>query len=208
MPLPNRRFAPTGPRDPRETATLCNQISEAAGIQIDALAERVTLLEQIIVETRVAFQGAMSRETDDPGPDITGTYQTIDDFSAETITAQGCTLTIATGEFSFDRIGAWELVLSFNISHDESNAGRETNIRLFNVTEATAANPAPIAIGRNQPGTNFYGSLAFTLATGDIGDTYRIEIGGGDTLATVVWNSKQIVLRYLDAVGSLVDPTP
>ncbi len=190
-------------KDPKDVIDvfLAPSIPDAGG------QERIELVEQILVETRVAFHGAVLRTTDDPDTDIGAGWQPLDNFDLISITPRGCTLSL-NGEFVFDRIGAWELVIGFNMSHNESNSGRETNLRLYNVTEATPGQAIPIAIGRNQPGTNYYTSLPFTLLAGEEGDTYRVEIGGGDTLSSVVWNSKQITLRYLGEVGGLVDPTP
>jgi len=208
MPLEFLRFAPTGPRDPRETAQKCNNLGEAAARQIAAIEARLDLLEALIVEVRVAAQGSMFLVTPEAGSDITGAFQTIDHFDTIGMTPVGCSVNTSTGEFSIDIAGSWLLLIRINLTHNESNSGRETFIRLFNVTTASAASSNPIPIGRNTPGTSDTPVLARQFPASEIGDTFRLEIGGGDTLSSVTWEASNVVLSYQGELGALSDPTP
>lgn len=113
-------------------------------------------------------------------------WDTLDYFD----TAEGSAslnLNPVTGEFTLDA-GWWDLGLGLNLAHNESNQGRETIVRMYNVTQNTPAGPGePLFIGRNQPGTNFYSQFRAQVLVD--GETYRVEIGGGDSLTAVVWNS-------------------
>lgn len=215
MPLEFRRLNQTGENHQRDVSLKCNQLGDEAGAQLDALAARVAqneadiaLLQTLIVQLRVAAEGSMfldtPQTTDDA--DITGTFQTIDQYDTIGMTPRGCTVNTTTGEFTLDVDGSWMILIRINLTHDESNSGRETFLRLFNVTDTTSSDPAPIAIGRNTPGTSDTPVLAFDLLVADESDTFRVEIGGGDTLATVRWQSVNLVLSYQGPLGALLNP--
>lgn len=202
--LEYQRLVVTGERHQRDVSQKCNQIGDAVGLELDALKARVNTLETAIVELRVAAQGSMYLATPEAGSDITGAFQIIDHYDTIGMTARGCTLNTSTGEFTLGVVGSWLMLIRVNLTHNESNSGRETFIRLFNVSESTASASAPIAIGRNTPGTSDTPVLAFDFVASQIGDTYRVEIGGGDTLTTVTWEAANVVLSYQGELGSLV----
>jgi len=58
MPLEFLRFAPTGPRDPRETAQKCNNLGEAVSIQL-------TPIDVTVVEASKPFTVTNPRVTAD-----------------------------------------------------------------------------------------------------------------------------------------------
>ena len=208
MPLPNRRFAPTGPRDPRETATLCNQISEAAGIQIDALEARVDLIEAILPDLRVAAQGSMELQTPVAGPDITATYQPITFF--DTIPYQrGATVNTTTGEFTVNLEGDWAFWYRLNIAVASSGSRRTLSVRSFNVTTATPGPVTNLFIPSNAPDVSDTLMVPVAFSAAEVGQTFRLEIGNASaTITGVTWNDSALLLLYVGELGGLVDPSP
>ena len=206
MPLSFQRLPPAGFQERREVAEKLNGLGDATAGQIAALESRLDLLETLIVALKVAGNGAMSLRTPEAGADITGTFQAIDHYDTVDIPGVLCTLDEDAGTITFDNAGIWLILFSINISHNESNSGRETNIRLFEVTDSIAGQTEPIAIARNQPGTNYSASILVDIASSNVGDTFRCESGGGDTLTTVNWNSVSFDASYMGALGGLIEP--
>ena len=137
--------------------------------------------------TPIVGVGEMELTAPSAGADIGLAYQPVDQFDSVSIPGQGITLA-TDGTFTFQQNGIWDIRLQLNISHNESNASRETNIRLYDVTGAAEIGSAAIPIARNQPGTATSISLRANIPSSGLGNTYRFEIGGGDTLSAVLWN--------------------
>jgi len=208
MPLEFLRFAPTGPRDPRETAQKCNQLGEAAARQIAALEGRLDLLENIIVDLRVAAQGSMELQTPVAGPDITATYQPITFF--DTIPYErGVTVNTTTGEFTVNLEGDWAFWYRLNIAVAASGTRRTLSIRSFNVTTATPGTVTNLFIPSNAPDVSDTLMVPVAFAAAAIGQTLRLEIGNASNNITgVTWNDSSILLLYVGELGELIDPVP
>lgn len=123
------------------------------------------------------------------GADLGLGWDTLDYFDYQA-SRGAMTLDPATGIFTLDEPGFWDLDVSLNFSHNESNQGRETFVRFYNITQATSATDLPIPIGRNQPGTTFFDSYRFDNV--NAGDQWRMELGGGDIITSVVYNTLAI----------------
>ncbi|MCP4211792.1 MAG: hypothetical protein GY764_09980 [Halieaceae bacterium] len=150
-------------------------------------------------------RGAMNLETPYAGSDITATYQPIifdTDYGFEV----GLETTPATGEFKILHPGLWTISLLISIDHNESNSGRSVRVRLRNVTKGISGSGASVPIGRNQPGTLLSFSLPAQVtldgvnAAGGLGDSFRWELGGGDTVTDVFWDSAETSLVQSSAV--------
>ena len=208
MPLEFRRFAPTGPRTPRETATLCNQIGENTATQIAAIEGRLDLIEAILPDLRVAAQGSMELQTPVAGPDITAAYQPITFF--DTIPYQrGVTVNTTTGEFTINLEGDWAFWYRLNIAVASSGSRRTLSVRSFNVTTATPGPVTNLFIPSNAPDVSDTLMVPVAFAAGDIGDTLRLEIGNAsNNITSVTWNDSALLLLYVGELAGLVDPTP
>jgi len=206
MPLEFSRFAPTGPRDPRETAQKCNNLGEATARQIAAI-------EAILLDLKPAAYGGM--EIDSPpvvAVDIPAvTYLPITFYQSLHLPSRGCTFDPVGGTVSIDSEvpGVWQFILNFTIEHNESNSGRTVNVRLFNVTDGLPVGSSwPIGIGRNQPTTNFAHTFMAEVFPALTGKLFRFEIGGGpvgDTLTGVIWNGLSFDATYQDRLAILAD---
>ena len=109
------------------------------------------------------------------------TYTPIDNYTSE-IAPRGITTNLVAGTMAFDIYGVFQIAVELNLSHSESNQGRTTNIRFWNVTDGGSAGIVEVGIARNQPATNFTTVFQTEIAAGDTGKAYRLEIGGGDTI--------------------------
>ncbi|MGI9490309.1 MAG: hypothetical protein ACR2RF_31350 [Geminicoccaceae bacterium] len=182
----------------------CNQFADEAGAQIDALAARVAALELLIVELRVAAQGAMDLATPVAGPDITGAFQPITFFDTE-LYERGVTVDPVTGQFTFNFEGDWVIFYEFSINHATSGSRRTFNVRSFNVTEAIAGTPRALFIGSNQPDTAYTAIVPLSVPAGDVGDIFRIEVGNASSNVTgVTWNVSNLLVMFVGEAGSLV----
>lgn len=110
---------------------------------------------------------------------------------------QNTTLNPAQGTVSFDREGTWELQFSFSIDHVQENSGRITNMRAFNVTESIGGSSTPIGIGRNVEVTNGTATVWLVVATDDVGDLFRVELGGGDTVVVNEMTTARLAVKML-----------
>ena len=150
-----------------------------------------------INQTRVrAVFGSMGGVDDDPFPDIGLTYQNIDNYLAVEF-EYGINFDNVAGTFSFTTPGWFTLSFLSSLEHAESNAGRETFIRLFDVTKGVESSAFNVGVARNQPSTNI--SLQFMVAvSGDIvGNEFVFQIGGGDTFTSCNWNSKTVQISSI-----------
>lgn len=120
-------------------------------------------------------------------------------FDTIDITPVGCTLDVTTnpGQFSFQYRGTWNSAIIINFTQTESNAGRTTFVRLFNLTANAELARVPIPIARNQPGTYFFAAYPVLINTGNSGDVLRYEIGGGDSVDILTVESSAIDLQQL-----------
>lgn len=97
---------------------------------------------------------------------------------------------IATGRFKFTETGWWDIQLQVDFSHNELNSGRQTNVRLWNVTDGNQwGNTYPIGTGRDQGVTTINATIRTEETTNVIGDDFEFEIGGGDDYTTININA-------------------
>ena len=199
------RFLPQGPRDERETARKCNRIGESAARAMAALEARVDLLETLIVELRFAAQGSMILVTPVPAaPDIKAAYQPITFF--DTIPYQrGATVNTTTGEFTFNIEGDWALWYRLNLAVASSGTRRTLSIRTFNVTTATPGTASDLFISSNAPDVSDTPMVPFAVTSGEVGQTFRLEIGNASNNITgVTWNSSNLLILFVGELGALI----
>lgn len=134
----------------------------------------------------VAIYGTMTHSTPQVGPDLGAGWVPVT-YGILDFAPRGLTMDPATGIFTFEHVGIYQLSSEITLSHDEVNAGRQFLSRVYNVTEGTSTEPVPTFTGRNQGGTNFTVSFMLEIDATGIGDQFRAELGGGDTYSSVVW---------------------
>lgn len=118
---------------------------------------------------------------------------------------RGCTFAPATETFSIDRHGIWRLDISFNIQgHNSVNFGRVFDVVIYDVTTASIAGQASVGLGRNQEDTFFSLSTMFQVVPSQVGDTFRVELGGGDAVTGGDLLFSNVALQFVSEFGSLI----
>jgi hypothetical protein len=116
-------------------------------------------------------------------PDIGAGWTVLTADSTSVVTPRFLTQSFAANGIAFNLEGVWSVSLGFSISHNESQQSRSFSVRLFNVTEGTAGNETVVGVGRNTDTTTFSVNLLVEMATADVGDLWRVELGG--TLSSI-----------------------
>lgn len=88
---------------------------------------------------------------------------------------------LIAGTLAVELPGTYVLAINITVEFVESNAGRTTYLRLFDVTgNAQIGGELPIFVGRNQEGLTASQSRLLSINS-EVGDNVRLEIGGGDS---------------------------
>lgn len=138
--------------------------------------------------------GAMSLSAPIAGPNITATYQTITQFDQQDQIVRGLTYDLVAGTIQINYPGTWAHTIFLSIEHDEQNFGRSFFLRIFNQTQGI---PSPgsilrVGVGRNQNVTATTIPISkHYIDDANLGDVFRLEIGGGDTFASVIWGASR-----------------
>lgn len=95
---------------------------------------------------------------------------------------------LANNGLEFNDNTVWDLSILFNLAHNEDNAGREIQMRLYNVTDAVPGTSVyTFAVGRNQPGTTIAFNALIEVSQAQIDKTWQLQISGGtDSFTSVV----------------------
>ena len=110
----------------------------------------------------------------------------LDGYSNEDITPRGITTDLAAGTMTFHYEGVYQIAFAINLSHNESNQGRTTNVRFYNVTDGQPEGAAiEIGIGRNQPATNFFITFLVPVTAAMKNKAFRLEMGGGSSITGI-----------------------
>ena len=134
-----------------------------------------------------AAYGGIRQAADVVLPDIGIGWTTLLAELPSLTTSRGITQDFANNGIRFNTEGVFSIGVTFAISHNESNASRTINVRIFNSTLGTGADASEIGIARNQPITNYSATLLVDIDTAILGDLFQIQIGGTtDTLLNVV----------------------
>lgn len=134
------------------------------------------------------------------------TFQKYTDFDTSAFTApRGTTVDVANSRIAVDLQGIYIFSISLTFSHDESNQGRTTYIRLYNETDEIAGPVNPIGIGRNTPNTNFSSIVPVEVGVAQDGDFWSIEFGGGDSV-TGTFDSVDWALWSIGPVQEQISP--
>ena len=149
-------------------------------MRIHPLLRMTEVAEWVSGNFQVASHASMSKDPIGIAS-IGAGWTAIENYDSE-ITPRGITTDLVGGAMAFDIYGVFQLTIGLNLTHNESNQGRTTNIRFWNVTDGIPAGNIPIGIARNQPATNFTGVLQLEVSAGETGKGFRLEIGGGDSV--------------------------
>ena len=140
--------------------------------------------------------GEMTLDAPDTGfPNLGGGWVTVTYDSSDY--DQNTVLTPATGEFQVASEGVWELQFTFAMLHNSTQSGRVTTVRIYDITNGIGGGGLNVGIGRNQEATQSTASIWFTADGTNIGNTYRIELGGGDSVTVDEMTAARLALKKL-----------
>jgi hypothetical protein len=110
----------------------------------------------------------------------------LDNYDRDSVTPKRVTTDLLAGTVTFDHIGTYRINVNVNLSHDQQANSRKTNVRLFNVTDATALpNIITMSIGDNQTATNIAVSSLMEIDASNVNKSIRVELGGGDAVSNI-----------------------
>ena len=191
-------------QDGRLDVNETNIAANAAAIALNAsnIEWMYNLLLDVLV---VAVKGAVGMASPTAFPALGGGWQAINLFDEERLTSAGVTFNLAADTFSFEQECEVLLSVGASFTHNETNGGRTTYVRLWNVTDGVEAGRLVVGIGRNVAATNFSSVLAAKVQAANVNDSYRLEIGGGDAVSAVTFQS---FAMQITAAGAWLGPRP
>jgi hypothetical protein len=131
-------------------------------------------------------------------PDIGAAWQTVSVFDAESPSSRGVAADSASDSLSVDLPGVYRADIQGSINHNILNAGRTIRFRLYNIDSGTPiSNEYPVGIGRNVEDTNISASVFFEAVVA--GGRIAVQVGGGDTLTGVNFNSALFAITGISA---------
>ena len=196
--------------DPQNYYRALENIAAPAGVfnpsqwremSVSANSDRIeSVVETVLEEFQYVAYGGLNLTT--PGTsfsDLDGTYQTLTVFDATAFTTpRNITQNLVNDSLEFDLEGVYEVSVVLAFEHNEDNAGRQTNIRFYNSTDASSLGVIPVFIARNQPGTNINITLPVEVLSANTGDEIVIQLGGGDSVTSV---SFDLAEYYIKSIG-------
>lgn len=155
--------------------------------------ERIEAIERALPLFSFAAYASASTTPGTPLPDLGLGWETIPLDTAGAVRA--ITINLGNDSFAFQYDGVYQITLSGSLNHNNLNAGRTVNIRLFNVTLGTPLPGAfPIGISRNVEDTVITISLLAEITDAEKGQEMRIEIGGGDAVSLVSISTMNVAI--------------
>lgn len=132
------------------------------------------------------------------GSDIGAAYQDLTQIDTAIITSPHVTLNLTTGVFNINLVGLYEIILIFSIDHNQLNAGRVTNVRVFNKTDNVAvAGPLRVAVGRDVTASGGSTPIVERIDAAKLGKDFVFQVGGGDNISSVVWVTQTITINRI-----------
>ena len=122
------------------------------------------------------------------GPNISTGWTKVTAFNAVG-GGTGVTFDTSADTWTFNNDGAFHVSFELILTHNESNSGRIFWARLQD--GSSTADGVPVAVGRNQPGTNL--SISF-LQEVSADETFWLEVGNEDALTSVVWEAASVTV--------------
>jgi hypothetical protein len=138
--------------------------------------------------------------------DMGAGYQTLPADTVALTTPENVVQDVSGNGLRFSEAGIWHIDVSFSVSHDELNAGRAFEARLYNATDVVAAEGVPIGVGRNQGVTNFSTGLIVEITPEAINDLFTMQIGGGDTFSSVTLEGYRFSTHHVSEYQGEIAP--
>ncbi len=146
-------------------------------------AQLQDLVDFVRDHVSVAIYGGMRTSGTSASYSLGAGYTKYTDFDTISVTPKGTTFNTTTDTFQINANGIYVIFIGFAFEHNETNAGRKFNVRLFNETDSVQiGNPIAVGVGRNTPATNFGYQFLTSLTDANEDDNIAVQLGGGDSI--------------------------
>jgi hypothetical protein len=148
-----------------------------------------------------AGQGGIGLSAATPIADLSVNWEAVP-FDAEDIPANGTTHDLPNNALQFQSAGIWNITVFVNLAHNESNGGREIDVRFYNLTDSAAGQEFTFPVARNQPGTAISFSALTNISASEIDKSWQLQVSGGtDSFSSVIARNAHF---HVSRVGVLV----
>lgn len=174
------------------------------------MESRIRILEQLIVNLVPSGYGGGFQNGDILLYDIPATGYNIVPFdSVEPTVSRGVTFDSVTNTFVFEESGIWTFFLNLNIEgHDSSNAGRNFELVLYNLTDdVNAGSGVVVGVGRNQEDTFLSVAVMQEVSKTAIDDSIQFQFRVGNASVAIVGGTligAAIQVSYNSPLGVLL----
>ena len=170
------------------------------------LEARLVVLEDLIIQMSVAGYGGATQEANISFDIPVTTYITVPfDTKIFPTTERGFIVDLAAETFKFTVKGAWAVNVTFNLENiTELNSSRTFNIRLFNVTDATAGKTSVVPVSRNQGDVLVAITFLVNIDATLVNKNFRLEVGGFDAVAGGDLVNASVSATQAAEIGALV----
>lgn len=144
-----------------------------------------------------AAYGGVRQSTPVGLPDINATFQTIPADSGSIAAPLGINQDFAKDGVEFEGEGVFQGNIGITLSHNEVNAGRVIQIRLFNATDLQSSIDTVVGTGRNTSVTNINFSSLVNISASSIGDLYVVQISSADSYSSVQLESYSFTVAQI-----------
>ncbi len=172
-------------------------------------AQLQDLVDFVRDHVSVAIYGAMSTSGTSSIYNLGASLTQYTDFDTLNVTPKGTTFNTTTDSFQVNANGIYIFYVNFSFNHDESNAGRTFDVRLFNNTDSALITSATVGVGRNTPATNFGYSFMFEVTDTNEDKDLIIQLGNGSTISGTFENfgiGVYSVGELRGTAGDFIDP--
>ena len=168
--------------------------------RLTALETEVARLEQdkLNISDGIAIfswagYAALQAPSDSVFPNLGGTWQKLDILTLSPVAARSIVVDPVNSTFAFQHDGVYVLSSSGTFAHNSSNAGRTTQIRLYNETTDVGGSGIVLGTGRNAEATALSFSILVQITEAMKGQIFSVEIGNGDTYSAVSFQALSTV---------------
>jgi hypothetical protein len=154
--------------------------------------EYFDLKTAILAVFNFAAYGGLSLSAPASGASVGVAWSTVEFDSLSVATPRGISANVGNNTLNVENDGVYRMTISLSFTHNEVNAGREFQVRLFDVTDSVAVgNPFRGYTGRNSPGSNFNVSSLAEITDANKGHDYRVEISSADSYTIDEWDMSE-----------------
>lgn len=136
--------------------------------------------------------GGMDLSTPTAGADIGAGWNDVL-LDTTTVDGPGVDMDPATGRWQYTLEGFWDVRVQIFLSHNSSNSGRTTYIRLWDtVSLAPLGNSVPVGVARNAEDTSIIVTVRIPVSDTALLNPILLQIGGGDAITAVTYQSSAV----------------